>query len=90
MSESSDINNIVLLLHPDMSVDTLQADIAAYLRVTAPELKVFYRSPKQMIESMQAQSNIFTIGRWDRGHEYYASVCNRATSRNWYTQSHRC
>lgn len=54
------INNAILRLKPDSSIDPVVEEIRQYIYRQAPSLTMFPRSPKQIIASMESQSEIFT------------------------------
>lgn len=55
------INNAVILLKPDSSIDAVIADIKSFVFEQAPNFNVFSRSAKQIIASMESQGRIFTL-----------------------------
>lgn len=59
-SKASIQNMIAMLKHTD-HIDTLKKQIERLIHRAAPELKVFIRSPAQIIENMEKQSQIFTL-----------------------------
>jgi putative ABC transport system permease protein len=61
ISHSNSINNIVLRLYPGHAIETVQADIQAYFKKIVPQITLFFRSPREIIKSMQTQNHIFTL-----------------------------
>lgn len=61
VSKDSKINNAIMLLKPDSAIDKAIANITLLLNRAAPKLRVFPRSAKQIIASMESQGHIFTL-----------------------------
>lgn len=61
LSKYSHINNIVLRLHKDANIDLIELKIKNYINRVSPGKKLFFRSAKQIIESMTKQRQILTI-----------------------------
>lgn len=61
VSKYSKINNIVLMINPNSDITAVQNSIRKYLSKAAPDLNIFFRSARQIINSMQTQNNIFTL-----------------------------
>lgn len=61
LSQYANINNIILRLKPNADLEKLNADITSYMNVHAPGKRLFFRSAKELIQSMGKQSKILTI-----------------------------
>ncbi|MBA3535272.1 MAG: ABC transporter permease [Tatlockia sp.] len=61
VSKDNKIANAVFELKPDSPIDEVIADIKQLISSQAPKLKVFSRSAKQIIASMENQGHIFTL-----------------------------
>ena len=61
ISNNLKISNIVIRLLPDSNIDIVQTDITRYFKKVIPSKTLFFRSSKQLIQSMQAQRTIFTL-----------------------------
>lgn len=61
LSNFSNINNLIMTLNKEASIDKLQTTLRHTLSNQVPGLNVFFRSPKQLLDSMAAQSRIFTL-----------------------------
>lgn len=55
------LNNALMRLKPHSSVDDILAEIKQMIKSHAPQLRVFARSAKQIIASMESQQRIFTV-----------------------------
>ena len=61
VSKDAKINNAVILLKPDSTIDEVIEDIKQLISGLNPKLNVFPRSAKQIIASMESQGRIFTL-----------------------------
>lgn len=61
LSKYSSIDNIVMRLKPNSNITQLQNDITRYVKIIAPDKKLFFRSAKELIKSMSAQHQVFTL-----------------------------
>jgi len=61
LSQHTDINNLVVRFDKDANIDELQNAITTYMRGISPNLRLFFRSPKQIINSMANQQRTFTL-----------------------------
>lgn len=61
LSKYAKIHNIVMQLHQNTNIETVQNKINTYLMASAPTLKTFFRSASQLIDSMEKQHQIFTL-----------------------------
>ena len=61
VSKDAKINNVVLLLKPDIHIDQVIEQIKEIIGKQAPSLSIFIRSAKQIIASMESQGRIFTL-----------------------------
>lgn len=61
LSRYAEINNLVMRFAKQADIDQLQGQIAAYLNKQLPNSKLFFRSPKQIINSMANQQRTFTL-----------------------------
>ena len=61
LEKESSINNLVMILKKGTEVDSIEAVVSYFLESKVKNLNVFFRSAKQLVRSMQAQSRIFTL-----------------------------
>lgn len=61
LSRHADINNIVIRFDKNTNIDKLQNSMTNYMKKISPNLRVFFRSPKQIIDSMANQQRTFTL-----------------------------
>jgi putative ABC transport system permease protein len=61
LSKYASIDNIVMRLKPNSDINQVQTDLTRYLNNIAPDKKIFFRSAKELIKSMAAQHQIFTL-----------------------------
>lgn len=61
VSKDAKVNNVVLLLTPDIKIDGVIEQIKQIIAKQAPTLNIFVRSAKQIIASMESQGQIFTL-----------------------------
>lgn len=61
VSMESKVNNAMIRIKPNASVDEVIEQIRQILGETAPKLSFFVRSAKQIIASMESQGKIFTL-----------------------------
>lgn len=55
------IQNMIVMLKRTDHIDNIKSKVEKFVNQHAPDLKVFIRSPAQIIESMEQQSKIFTL-----------------------------
>jgi putative ABC transport system permease protein len=60
ISPEATINNAIMRLKPNSPIDPVIEDLRQYIKQAAPAFSLFSRSPKQIIASMESQSDIFT------------------------------
>lgn len=61
ISIDSKINNAILLLKPDSPIDEVINQLSQMIKSKSPMVTLFFRSPKQIITSMESQGRIFTL-----------------------------
>lgn len=61
LNKQAGINNIVFKLQQDADIDNVIHQIKTSIHRLNPDLQLFSRSPKQIIESRQKQGKIFTL-----------------------------
>lgn len=61
LSKNAKIGDVVLILDEKADIDTIENKIEHYVKNNAPQLKIFFRSAKQLIEGMKSQQGIFTL-----------------------------
>jgi putative ABC transport system permease protein len=61
LDSSSQINSMVFQLYKNADIDSVEAAINNYLTPKVPGKKLFFRSAKQLIQSMQRQREILTL-----------------------------
>jgi len=61
ISKYARINNVILDLRKNANIDLLEIQIKRYLEANASNMRTYFRSPKQLIERMKKQSQIFTL-----------------------------
>lgn len=60
LSHYAKINNMIFELTPQANIDNTEKKISLYLQELAPNQKLFFRSAKQIIESMAHQQHILS------------------------------
>ena len=55
------IDNVVIRLAPKSEIDKVVANLTLFTKQNFPDAKVFTRSAREIIKSMQAQGQIFTL-----------------------------
>ena len=61
INQDASINNAVVLLKPNRSIEPIIEQLKQRIHEQAPKLSLFVRSAKQIIASMQSQGRIFTL-----------------------------
>jgi putative ABC transport system permease protein len=61
LSKYAQINNMIIQLQPTANIDEVQQAVTDFINKQVPNQQLFFRSPKQLIESMAAQSQILTL-----------------------------
>lgn len=61
LSRFSAINNLIIQLKPDADIDAVQNHIRAYITQHLSEKRLFFRSARQLIESMTSQKHTLTL-----------------------------
>ncbi len=61
IDKNAQIRNVIMRLQKNADAEKLQNDITAFVKKNAPDLKIFFRSAKQLIKSMKSQQQIFTL-----------------------------
>jgi putative ABC transport system permease protein len=61
LSKYANIENVVLQLFPNSDIPAVQEDLTRYIKGVAPDKKLFFRSAKELVKSMGAQHDIFTM-----------------------------
>lgn len=61
LSKYAAINNIILRLTPDANIENVQNNITTYIDRQVTNKRLFFRSAKELIARMSAQSQIFTV-----------------------------
>ena len=61
LSKYSAINNIILRLSPNASIESVQMHLTQAINQALPNKRLFFRSAKELIERMAKQSQIFTV-----------------------------
>ncbi len=61
INKSNKINNAILLLQQDTSIDELISELKELFNDKLPTLTVYARSAKQIVASMESQGRIFTL-----------------------------
>jgi len=61
INKYSDINNIIFRLQPNADITAVEAALTKAMTILAPDRELFFRSAKQLVKSMVAQHEIFTI-----------------------------
>lgn len=61
LSKYATINNIILRLTPTANIENVQSNISTYIDRQAANKRLFFRSAKELIARMSAQSKIFTV-----------------------------
>ncbi len=61
LSKYASINNIILRLTPDANIEQVQKNITSYVDQQIANKRLFFRSAKELIARMSAQSQIFTV-----------------------------
>jgi putative ABC transport system permease protein len=55
------VYNVVIKLKPNANIESVKQSIDRYMNSSFPDIKIFYRSASQLIESMSKQSQILTL-----------------------------
>lgn len=61
LSQHAEISNLVIRFNKDANIDELQNAITQFMQKISPAIKLFFRSPKQIINSMASQQRTFTL-----------------------------
>ncbi len=61
LSKYAAINNIILRLTPEANIENVQNNITTYINRQVANKRLFFRSAKELIARMSAQSQIFTV-----------------------------
>lgn len=61
INDQAKISDMLLSVLPDTDLDQLQIQLRAQIKQHAPNLRLFFRSSKQIIKSMKTQHQIFTL-----------------------------
>lgn len=61
LTQFATINNLIMTLQKNSQIDPAQAAIQHYIESKVKGLNIFFRSAKQLLKSMEAQSRIFTL-----------------------------
>lgn len=61
LSKYAAINNIILRLTPNANIEDVQSNITSYVNRQVSNKRLFFRSAKELIARMSAQSQIFTV-----------------------------
>lgn len=61
LSKYAAINNIIIRLTPNANIEQVQTNITNYINQHVTNKRLFFRSAKELIERMSAQSRIFTV-----------------------------
>ncbi len=61
ISKYATIRNFVIRLKPEVDIKEVQEDIRYFVGSISPEYQLFFRSASQIIQSMENQSQIFTL-----------------------------
>ena len=61
LSRHAEINNFVMRFDKNANIDKLQDEMTLYMKKISPNLRLFFRSPKQIIDSMANQQRTFTL-----------------------------
>ncbi|MFY7698400.1 MAG: ABC transporter permease [Legionella sp.] len=61
ISKESSVNNAIISLKPDSSIDEIAEQIKFLINKQAPQLEILIRNAKQIIASMESQGKIFTV-----------------------------
>lgn len=61
ISSYAQINNLVMQLYPDSNIDKTQNAIREIIERELPDYKLFFRSAKQLLESMTGQQQTLTL-----------------------------
>lgn len=61
IDNAAEISNIVMQLKPDANIDTIQTDIKKYFDHQGIKKELFFRTAKELMKNMSAQSKIFTL-----------------------------
>ncbi len=56
-----DISNIIMRLGPNTNILTVKKSIEEYVKINASTKEIFFRSAQELIKSMEAQHQIFTL-----------------------------
>lgn len=61
LSKYARVNNMVFELAPEADINTVETNIRQYIQLLVPHQKLFFRSAKQIIESMSHQRRILSM-----------------------------
>ncbi len=61
LEKNAQIRNVIMRLQKNANPDQTQNEIKQFIHGNAPELKIFFRSAKELIASMKSQQKIFTL-----------------------------
>lgn len=61
VNKDTQINNAVLLLKPTVPIDAVIEQLKQRIKQHSPQLNLFVRSAKQIIQSMESQGRIFSL-----------------------------
>ncbi|MDF2867585.1 MAG: macB 1 [Gammaproteobacteria bacterium] len=61
ISQHAELNNLVIRFDKNTNIDQLQGAMTQYMKKISPNLRLFFRSPKQIINSMASQQRTFTL-----------------------------
>lgn len=61
LSKYAQINSIIMTLNKNADINSVEKDIRSYMTKINPENKLFFRSAKQLINSMKKQKQILTL-----------------------------
>lgn len=61
ISTYTEIRDIIIQLQPNAPIDQLQPAITQFMQKNYPNHQLFFRSPKELIDSMKAQSQVLTL-----------------------------
>lgn len=61
LSKYASIDNIVMRMKPNSDISQVQENITRHIKLIQPNKKLFFRSAKELIKSMEAQHQVFTL-----------------------------
>lgn len=61
LTQSATINNLIMILQKNSDIDAVQVAVQHDIEARVKGLNIFFRSAKQLLKSMAAQSRIFTL-----------------------------